>query len=222
MRLKAPLGMSTNLTARTPPTNPVDLWALCCVAHFLQNRSLPRICSSNDEHSELDIWDVGTRSRRRSRSWGQIQGMTTSTLLCTHGCEKKDWRRIDHALRPGACCYSHMCLWGHDMPFYGSTGPNRNARGESGAIRTRSCNAWTCFTPRRRSPRLQAFVPASVVKSPLSHLEHHADRRPSVANVTGARHLDNRQPMSGTTPATARSRVPVWIHTLAGDAPYHL
>ena len=74
MRLKAPLGMSTYPFASTRRTRPVDLWALCCVAHSLQNGSLPCICSSDDEHSELEIGNVGvignagvTQNRSRIR-----------------------------------------------------------------------------------------------------------------------------------------------------------
>jgi len=104
MRLKAPLGMSTYLMPPTPPINPVDLWTLRCVADPLQDGSLPRICSSNDKHSELDIWDMGTLGGTRNRSGIQV----TSTLLCTHGTESvvrgKTGKGVDHTLEPGACC----------------------------------------------------------------------------------------------------------------------
>ena len=106
MGLKAPLGMNTYLTMSTRRTRPVDDWALCCVADSLQYRSFAGVCSSNDEHSELDIRGAGIRSwgqrwrrrrrrqrdwswswrrrrrRRRDWSWGCTQ--TTNKLLCTH------------------------------------------------------------------------------------------------------------------------------------------
>ena len=84
MGLKAPLGTSTYLTAITRRTRPVDDWALCCVADSLQNRSFPGICSSNDEHSESDVWGAGTG--RWGRRWSRRRGwtQTTNKLLCTH------------------------------------------------------------------------------------------------------------------------------------------
>ena len=43
---------------------------------------------------------------------------------------------------------------------------------------------------------------------------------PTLADATGMRLFDNRQPTSRTTRATARSRVPVRIYALAGDTYY--
>ena len=82
--MKAPLGLSTYLTLSTRRTRPVDDWALCCVADSLQYRSFAGVCSSNDEHSESDIWGAGTGSwgRRWSRRRGRTQA--TNKLLCTH------------------------------------------------------------------------------------------------------------------------------------------
>ena len=40
-------------------TNPVDLRTLGRIANPLQNRCFPRIRSSDNEHSEFDIWDSG-------------------------------------------------------------------------------------------------------------------------------------------------------------------
>jgi len=83
MILKASLGMSTYPIASTRRTRPVDLWTLCCVADSLQYGRLPRICSSNNEHSELEMWEAGG-------------GGGASTLVCAHGMKvlmKKDWER---------------------------------------------------------------------------------------------------------------------------------
>jgi len=67
------------------------------------------------------------------------------------------------------------------------------------------------------SPRLLAFIPARLTSS---RYRRRNALPPSLAGATGARLLDNRQPTSHTTRATARSRVPVRIHVLAGDTYY--
>ena len=36
----------------------VNNWAVCCVTNPLQDGCFSRICSSYDEDSELDLWDV--------------------------------------------------------------------------------------------------------------------------------------------------------------------
>ena len=80
MRLNASLGMSTYPITSTRRARPIDLWTLCCVADSLQYGRLPRICSSNDEHSELEMWEAGGGS----------------TLICAHGTKvlvKKDWEK---------------------------------------------------------------------------------------------------------------------------------
>ena len=60
-------------------TLPVDLRTFGRIANPPQNRCLPCIRSSNNEHSELDIWE----------------SESGETLLRSHipnGCRKKDWR----------------------------------------------------------------------------------------------------------------------------------
>jgi len=93
------------------------------------------------------------------------------------------------------------------------------------------CNTWTCcglgiglLRPRDRlcglsirrvsvafalSPRL-LVSPSNPL---LSHLKRHAERQPSLADATSTA----VNPMSRATCTTARSRVPVRIHALAGD-----
>ena len=48
-------GARTNLRALSRAIKPVDLGTLRSVADSLQNGSLSRICSSNNQNSELDI-----------------------------------------------------------------------------------------------------------------------------------------------------------------------
>jgi len=45
--------------ANSPSTGPVDLWTLGCIANSLQNGGLPCVRSSDNEDSELDLWDSG-------------------------------------------------------------------------------------------------------------------------------------------------------------------
>jgi hypothetical protein len=47
--------MRTYPLATSPLITPVDDWTLCGVTDSLQDRGLPGVRSSNDEHSELDI-----------------------------------------------------------------------------------------------------------------------------------------------------------------------
>ena len=66
MRSKVLLGTRTYPIARSLSIALVDLWTLCCIANPLQDGCLSCIRSSDNEHSELDVWD-----------WGVI-------LLCGH------------------------------------------------------------------------------------------------------------------------------------------
>jgi len=62
MRTKVPLGTRTYpmvLIVSSPWTKPKYFRLLHGVAHFLQNRRLPRICSSDNEDSKLEIWNLG-------------------------------------------------------------------------------------------------------------------------------------------------------------------
>jgi hypothetical protein len=53
-------GTRTCLLASSPRINAVDHWTLGGIADPLKNRCLPRICSSNNEDSELDVhWESG-------------------------------------------------------------------------------------------------------------------------------------------------------------------
>ena len=45
--------------ANSPSTGPVYLWTLGCIANSLQNGGLPCVRSSDNEDSELDLWDSG-------------------------------------------------------------------------------------------------------------------------------------------------------------------
>jgi len=92
MRFKTPLGMSTYLIASTRRTRPIDLWTVCGVTDSLQNGSLPRVCSSNDEHSELDIWDTahtgGLGAGAGAGFSGRVLWFAPMERKC---CGKKDW-----------------------------------------------------------------------------------------------------------------------------------
>jgi hypothetical protein len=55
MRSKVQPGSRTYPLAISRSITPVDHWTFGGVAHSLENGCLPRICSSNNEHSELDI-----------------------------------------------------------------------------------------------------------------------------------------------------------------------
>jgi hypothetical protein len=63
-----PLGTRSYPLAKTPRVNAVDLWTLGGVTDAFEDRCLPRICSSNNEDSELEV------------DGGKI-------LLCEHGVE---------------------------------------------------------------------------------------------------------------------------------------
>ena len=55
MRLNILLGIRTYPLATSPLITPVDLWTLRGVTNSLQDGGFARVCSSNNEDSELDI-----------------------------------------------------------------------------------------------------------------------------------------------------------------------
>ena len=59
MRAKVSSGTRTYPITVSPSTNPVDLWTLCCITNSLQNCCFPCVRSSDNEYSELDLWDTG-------------------------------------------------------------------------------------------------------------------------------------------------------------------
>ena len=60
MRPEVPSGTRTYLIASSLWIKPVDLRALRRIANSLQNGCLPRIRSSDNEHSELNVWKSGS------------------------------------------------------------------------------------------------------------------------------------------------------------------
>ena len=59
MRSRTSARIRTHQLASSPWTTPVDLRTLGRIANPLQNRCFPSIRSSDNEHSEFDIWDSG-------------------------------------------------------------------------------------------------------------------------------------------------------------------
>jgi hypothetical protein len=59
MKLKAPIVTKTYLLASSRCIDAVDLWTVGGVANSLEDGSFSGVCFTNNEDSELDIWDFG-------------------------------------------------------------------------------------------------------------------------------------------------------------------
>jgi hypothetical protein len=109
MRSKARLRMRTYPFALSPWTKPVNLWTLGGITNSLQNRGLSCVCSSNNEHSELDIvgnfWEVllCVHSTSALKRWGNpVRGVRLLGIAATM------WNLCTLVCGSGTCCTNRM------------------------------------------------------------------------------------------------------------------
>jgi len=123
--------------ANSPSTGPVDLWTLGCIANSLQNCGLPCIRSSDNENSELDLWELGGMLLRSHSTKGLWEGRLAKVMI-------RRWIPL-YVINTVQIVSYDYCGVGYAVTLHGSTQPI-NALA---ALAARSGVAWTLAWTQR-------------------------------------------------------------------------